>query len=173
MLEGAGEEGGEGVEAAGDEAGRGDQWGRESGAQRAGGERQETTQSRNHTTSQEGRQVWDKRVEQLQGQGGGGEDGGECDIDTTEVIDKTVIDRELYTILYTNARSILNKIDQLKVTVFEKKPSFIMICESFVREDIVDAYLSIDGYQLVVRQHGRDTIQGKCRGLLIYVKDGI
>ena len=48
-----------------------------------------------------------------------------------------------------------------------------MICESFVREDIVDTCLSIDGYQLVVRQHGRDTIQGKCRGVLIYAKDGI
>ena len=31
----------------------------------------------------------------------------------------------------------------------------------------------IDGYHLVVRQHGRDTVQGKCRGLFIYVRDGI
>ena len=48
-----------------------------------------------------------------------------------------------------------------------------MICESFARDDISDAYLSIDGYELVVRQDGRDTIGGKCRGLLIYAKDGI
>ena len=48
-----------------------------------------------------------------------------------------------------------------------------MICESSARNDISDAYLSIDGYQLVVRQDGRDTMGGKCRGLLIYVKDGI
>ena len=48
-----------------------------------------------------------------------------------------------------------------------------MICESFARNDISDAYLSLDGYQLVVRQDGRDTVEGKCRGLLIYVKDSI
>ena len=95
------------------------------------------------------------------------------DFDTTDIVEKTVNDTELYTVLYTNARSILNKIDQLKAIVFEKKASFIMICESFVRDDISDAHLSIDGYQLIVRQHGRDTVQGKCRGLLIYVRDGI
>ena len=75
--------------------------------------------------------------------------------------------------MYTNARSILNKIDQLRATVFDKNPSFIMICESFVKNYISDTYLSIDGYQLIVRQHGRDTVDGKCRGLLIYVRDGI
>ena len=95
----------------------------------------------------------------------GGETGGKKN--------KTTVDREQYTVLYSNARSILNKIDQLRVTVLDQKPSFILICESFVREEISDGYLSIDGYQLVVRQHGRDTVQGKCRGLLIYVRDGI
>ena len=48
-----------------------------------------------------------------------------------------------------------------------------MICESFAKHDISDAYLAIEGYQLVVRQDGRDTMEGKCRGLLIYVKEGI
>ena len=48
-----------------------------------------------------------------------------------------------------------------------------MICESFVRDDISDAYLSLDRYQLIVRKHGRDTVQGKCRSLLIYVRDVI
>ena len=48
-----------------------------------------------------------------------------------------------------------------------------MICESFARQDISNAYLALDGYQLIVRQDGKDTIEGKCRGLLIYVRDGI
>ena len=30
--------------------------------------------------------------------------------------------------------------DLLRATVFEKKPSFVMICESYVREDISDAW---------------------------------
>ena len=75
----------------------------------------------------------------------------------------------MYTILYTNARSVLNKIEQLRTVVYDRNPAFVMICESFARE----AYLSIDGYELVVRQDGRDTMGGKCRGLLIYAKDGI
>ena len=81
--------------------------------------------------------------------------------------------KEMYTILYTNARSVLNKIEQLRTVVYDRNPAFVMICESFARDDISDAYLSIDGYELVVRQDGRDTMGGKCRGLLIYAKDGI
>jgi hypothetical protein len=46
-----------------------------------------------------------------------------------------------------------------------------LIAESFCRTDIVDADLSIDGYQLVCRRDGRDTAGG--RGLLVYVRDGI
>ena len=68
--------------------------------------------------------------------------------------------KEVYTILYTNACSVLNKIDQLRTTVFDRNPAFVMICESFAKSDISDAYLSIDMYQLVVRQDGRDTIEG-------------
>ena len=47
-----------------------------------------------------------------------------------------------------------------------------MICESFCREDITDAFLTLDGYQLCSRRDKRDTEGGRCRGLLIYVKDG-
>ena len=101
-----------------------------------------------------------RRHGQGQGQGGGG--GQDSDNG-----------KEQYTILYTNARSVLNKIEQLRTVVYDRNPAFVMICESFTRDDISDAYLSIDGYELVVRQDGRDTMGGKCRGLLIYAKDGI
>ena len=79
----------------------------------------------------------------------------------------------MYNILYTNARSILNKIDDLRTSVTDLQPDFVCICESFVKHDISEAYLSLDGYQLIVRQDGRDTVEGKCRGLLIYVREGI
>jgi rhodanese-related sulfurtransferase len=71
-------------------------------------------------------------------------------------------------ILYGNVRSILNKMLEFRALVFERKPSIILLCETFVREDIADAFLSVQGYDCVVRQDGwGDTEGGKCRGLLI------
>ena len=48
-----------------------------------------------------------------------------------------------------------------------------MIAETFSRDDITDAYLSLPGYQIVCRRDGRDTAGGRGRGLLVYVKEGI
>ena len=136
-----------------------------------------TTKPRIHSTSQrgaEGREVWGGGVRgNVHGYGGREvQEGGPGGVRgrTSRVIDKG---QELYTIMYTNARSVLNKIDVLRTTVNDRNPSFVMICESYARNDISDAYLSLDGYQLVVRQDGRDTLGGRCRGLLIYVRDGI
>ena len=47
--------------------------------------------------------------------------------------------KEMYTILYTNTRSVLNKIEQLRTVVYDRNPAFVMICESFARDDISDA----------------------------------
>ena len=48
-----------------------------------------------------------------------------------------------------------------------------MICESFSNKEISDAYLKLDGYELVCRNDGKDTVNGKCRGLLIYALLGL
>ena len=71
--------------------------------------------------------------------------------------------------LYTNARSILNKCNELCVLACEEKPDFILICESFCNEQHNDALLKVQGYQLVVRQDGQN--QGRARGLLMYAKE--
>ena len=76
-------------------------------------------------------------------------------------------------VLYTNAQSINNKIDELRVTVSDLKPDLVLICESFTNESISNAYLTISGYRLEVRKDGCDTTNGRARGLLIYVKDNI
>ena len=73
-----------------------------------------------------------------------------------------------YSILYANIRSILNKLLVFKAYVYDKKPDVICLCETFLRPEITNAQVSLDGYQCVVRQDGNDTISGKCRGLLIY-----
>ena len=61
----------------------------------------------------------------------------------------------------------------LRTYVCDLKPSLICICEASTNNSISDAYLSLDGYNLVVRADGIDTKEGWCRGLLIYVKAGI
>ena len=38
----------------------------------------------------------------------------------------------------------------------------ICLCETFVREDISNALLSLEGYDMVVRKDGLDTVDGKC-----------
>ena len=53
------------------------------------------------------------------------------------------------------------------------KPDVIMIAESFARSDITDAYLGINGYEILCRRDGRDTAGGRGRGLLVYVREGI
>ena len=53
------------------------------------------------------------------------------------------------------------------------QPDIILIVESFCRQDISDAYLSLPGYQTICRRDGRDTAGGRGRGLLIYVRNGI
>ena len=74
--------------------------------------------------------------------------------------------------MYFNTRSIVNKIDLLRGECATIKPDVILVTESFCRKDITDAYLVIDGYQMVVRKDGTDTEGGKCRGLLVRIPWG-
>ena len=76
-------------------------------------------------------------------------------------------------LLYLNARSILSKVDLLQSHVCDNKPELIAVCESFTNSDIGDALLGVEGYELISRKDGRDTTNGKCRGLLIYAKCGL
>ena len=81
--------------------------------------------------------------------------------------------RKTAKLLYLNARSILSKLDLLQIQVSDNKPELIAVCESFTHSDIGDALLGVEGYELISRKDGRDTTNGKCRGLLIYAKEGL
>ena len=72
--------------------------------------------------------------------------------------------------MYTNARSLIGKIDILKAYVFDLKPAIVCICEACSNSSISDSYLALDGYSLIVRADGTDTKDGWCRGLLIYAR---
>ena len=75
--------------------------------------------------------------------------------------------------MYTNAQSIVNKIDELRSFAVDLKPDIILINESWTNKDISNAYLSIQGYQLSARKDRTDTTAGRGGGLLIYNRCGM
>jgi len=54
----------------------------------------------------------------------------------------------LIRILYTNARSLFNKVDQLSIYAFEYKPDIIVITEAWTNDNITNAMLNINGYYI-------------------------
>ena len=71
---------------------------------------------------------------------------------------------------YVNARSIINKRDELELYVVEEKPDIIGITESWATESIADSELSIDGYTMLRNDR---IIGAKLRGggVLLYIKN--
>jgi exonuclease III len=76
-------------------------------------------------------------------------------------------------ILYTNIRSINNKISELKLYVVNSKPDIIAITESWTHETIPNSYLSIPNYYIASRKDRKDTANGRGGGILVYVRDGL
>ena len=60
-------------------------------------------------------------------------------------------------ILYTNARSIVNKIQELKLHVLDTNPDMITITETWTHSAISNDYLSIPDYYIAAR-HESTTI---------------
>ena len=79
----------------------------------------------------------------------------------------------MFNVLYGNARSVINKINELKVTVADLNPDFVFLSESWSNEQIEDVYLKIPGYELICRKDRTDTTNGIGGGLLIYAKSGV
>ena len=77
--------------------------------------------------------------------------------------------------LYCNARSIVNKINDLEIIAAEKNPDIILITESWCNQDTSNALLSIPGYHLDqnLRCDRTDTHYGIGGGLLVYCKIGL
>ena len=74
-------------------------------------------------------------------------------------------------IMYTNARSIVNKIDELKSYVHTTDPDIVCITEAWTNSSISNHYLSIPGFQIVSRLDRNDTQNGRGGGIIIYVKE--
>ena len=78
-------------------------------------------------------------------------------------------------ILYTNAQSIVSKIDELSCVASDMNPDFILLTETWCNEAISEAFLTIPGYDLQqdLRTDREDTAGGRGGGLLVYSKKGM
>lgn len=68
--------------------------------------------------------------------------------------------------LYANARSIINKFEELELYVKDEKPDIIGITEAWTREQIGDSEINLNGYTLFRRDRGGEKMGG---GVLLYV----
>ena len=75
--------------------------------------------------------------------------------------------------MYTNAQSIVNKINELRTVAYDLKPDIILINESWTNDKITKAYLHVKGYELSARKDRTDTKDGRGGGLLVYNKCGM
>ena len=78
-------------------------------------------------------------------------------------------------VLYLNAQSIVNKVNELSCNAGELEPDVICVTESWCNKDIPDAFLEINGYELQpdLRKDRTDTEKGRGGGLLVYTKRGL
>ena len=68
-----------------------------------------------------------------------------------------------------NARSIINKKNELDIMVDEIKPHIIGITESWANNDITDAELGLEGYVMF----RKDRMGKRGGGVLLYIKETI
>ena len=75
-------------------------------------------------------------------------------------------------IIYTNARSLNNKVHELEVIAYENDADIILVSETWCNKDIPNTLLDIPGYFIDpdLRSDRLDTINGIGGGLIIYCK---
>jgi len=89
-------------------------------------------------------------------------------IGTVNNVDKNLGNSKQLSLLYFNARSIRNKMDELNILIQEHKPDVIAVVESWLNEDISDSELSLENYNFIrVDRHNDQKSKGG--GIIIYV----
>jgi ribonucleases P/MRP protein subunit RPP40 len=74
--------------------------------------------------------------------------------------------------LYFNARSIINKREDLELYVFEESPDIIGITESWANEKIEDSELNLEGYTML-RKDRLSEVKLRGGGVLLYIKSSL
>ena len=75
--------------------------------------------------------------------------------------------------MYFNARSIVNKVQELKLFASQSRPDVIAITETWAHNGISNNYLKIPSYVIAARHDRNDTQNGRGGGLLVYVREDL
>ena len=77
--------------------------------------------------------------------------------------------------MYTNARSIVSKLDHLNILINDHKPHLVLITESWCNNDVANSILSIDNYYIDsdLRKDKCNARRGTGGGLLVYVRNDL
>ena len=78
-------------------------------------------------------------------------------------------------IIYLNARSIVNKINDLCILINDHDPDLILITETWCNDEISNALLNVPGYNIEpdLRKDRNDTMNGIGGGILVYVRNDL
>jgi hypothetical protein len=70
---------------------------------------------------------------------------------------------ETLVVLYMNAQSVVNKVNELSVIAADLEPDLILITETWCNAEITDAYLNLPGYEVQqdLRRDRTDTRDGR------------
>lgn len=75
--------------------------------------------------------------------------------------------------MYTNARSVVNKIDELKIYASLTQPDIIAITETWTNDSVSNHFLTLPDYAIISRHDRNDTQNGRGGGILIYAKESL
>ena len=91
-----------------------------------------------------------------------------------KLVETKIINIDNLICMYTNVRSIMNrnKRDEIELIIRQKGVDILGITESWGNEDIGDAELSFDGYDLF-RQDRNAGVKKRGGGVLLYVRKGL
>ena len=71
-------------------------------------------------------------------------------------------------VMFMNAQSVCNKMNELRVLVACETPDIVAICETWTNETHGDAFFTIDDYEIITRRDRNDTTGGRGGGILMY-----
>ena len=81
--------------------------------------------------------------------------------------------KESLRICFLNAQSIVKKIDEFRAVVAMEEPEIVAVTEAWTNDNIGDAYLGVEGYELIAREDRNDTVGGRGGGILVYAKKSL
>ncbi len=71
--------------------------------------------------------------------------------------------------VYFNARSVVNKLDELELLILKEQPDIVGITETWLNENICDNELNFEGYTLL-RTDRNDPVKKRGGGIAMYIK---